>query len=271
MEAPSPPRGGRERGACALGTHPGLRGRHGEGEGRGRSAAQRPTPRPSARFRRARLRAGSPLRAAPDREPIRRGCRAPCFPSSPLCPGARRRERGNARRAVRLRQRAGGAPGRESGKGAAPGRPAPAPPPGRHFVLRRARPPRDGCPEAATTKAGAQRLRRLPLFRCPPGEDGAQGLRLCPIGAERGASVSSGCELASGPRVYATGSVHLSGSCTFPACAAVVCPSGVCTLRHAPTCAFPLTVCTASTMCPHLSVRTLGFALPGCLHRSACA
>lgn len=139
------------------------------GEGRGRSAAPRSTPRPSARFRRVRPRPCGPLQAAPARQPLRRRYRAPCFPSGPLCPGARRRKRGNARRAVRLRRRADGAPCRESGMGTAPGRPALSPPPSRHFVLRRARTPRDGCPETRTTKARAPGLRGLQVLPLPAG------------------------------------------------------------------------------------------------------
>ena len=176
-----------------------------EGEGRGRRAAPRPTRRPSARFRRVRLRPGSPLQAALARRPLRRRSRSPCFPSSPLCPGARRRERGNARRAVRLRQRAGGAPSREMGMAAAPGRPAlPSPPPPAAISCSGAR----GHRVMDARKPGQQRPGRKGCaacrsFRCPLGEDGAQRLQLRDrAGREVGASTSYGwaCELASVPR-----------------------------------------------------------------------
>lgn len=81
--------------------------------------------------------------------------RAPRFPSSPLCPDARRRERGNARTRAVPCACARGRRARPAGTREWTLLPA-APPPGRHFVIRRARPPRDGRLESRTTKAQAQ-------------------------------------------------------------------------------------------------------------------
>lgn len=71
------------------------------------------------------------------------------------------------------------APAPEGGRRAQPGvgngccsrtpRPPLTPSPGRHFVLRRSRPPRDGCPETRTTKARAQGLRGLQVLPLPAG------------------------------------------------------------------------------------------------------
>lgn len=102
----------------------------GRGEGKERSttphqAPQRavpvspaPAPAPTVRAR--------PLRTSSRSEDVGR---APCFPSSPLCPGARRRERGNARRAVRLRKEAGRRALSGVGSGPCSWSPSPAPPP----------------------------------------------------------------------------------------------------------------------------------------------
>lgn len=223
-----PSRGRSHRGACALvcPARPtpareavtavdGGRGAGQEGRTTPQAALERavpasPAPAPVVRSR--------PLRTAG--RSVSAG-RAPCFRSSPLCPGARRGERGDAHCAVRLRKGAGGAPGREPGMGAAPVRHAPAPPrhaPGRHFVLSRARPPRDGRPEAQTTKAGAQGLRRPQVF---PTSAGRRWRRKAAAVPQRGGKWAPllglpACTRSSMPKLVFVSGIHeLMGSHVF--------------------------------------------------------
>nr|XP_044607403.1 translation initiation factor IF-2-like [Equus asinus] len=267
MEVPRPPRSGR---ACALRVRPAparealtaVEGGRGEGKEhrtRPRPASERavpasPAPAPVVRSR--------PLRTAS--RSVGAG-RAPCFPSSPLCPGARRRQRGNARRAVRLRKGAGGAPPAEWVP--LPGAPPLAPPPAAISCSGASPGPgARGLRVMDARKPGQQRPGRrgcagCRAFRCPRGEDGARRLQL-------GLSVEGNGRFCF-PRLGLwadRGGLHVL-VCSHPwgVHLPVYAPprerahaqTRVCTFRHAPTRRLPCIPvarprgCARSGLCPH--------------------
>lgn len=157
----------------------------------------------------------------------------------------------------------------------APSRPAP----NRHFVLRRARTPRDGRPEAGTTKAPAQGPPGLLIFPLIAGRRWRPDPTAVPEFGSNGrlyflwTRPESWPKKHAGPRVCTTlgcASFHVcttSGQCTRPSIRRLVfAPSNM----HEPV-GFHVFLCARSQgFAFHTSMRTLVFAPNGCPQRYGC-